>query len=149
MISRKVEIWWPCAAAGVSAAAVALWADEIPAIPDLLAAGTITLGVVVAGFTATQRNMLLSITGTRVMRLAVEAGYDKDVIDCLRHCVWASLLLVAISVVRFFVDDCAWQEGWGRVVWLPVWSGAFVLVLALMVRNERMMFLVVSRSMRG
>ena len=149
MISRTIEIWWPCVAAGASAAAVALWTEEIPAIPDLLAAGTITLGVVVAGFTATQRNMLLGIVGTRVIRVAVKTGYDRDVIGCLRHCVWASLLLVAVSVVRFFVDECAWQEGWGRVLWLPLWSGVFVLVLALMVRNERMMFLVVSRSMRG
>ena len=74
-------------------------------LPIALPAATMTFGVVVSGFVATQRNMLLTMSGAEVLRFAVERGYHNDVISYLMDCIRAGLLIIAISLSGFFFGD--------------------------------------------
>ena len=146
-MSLRIERYYPLIAAG-SAAVVAIWfASDIPPFSDALAAGTMTFGIVVAGFSATQRNMLLGMGGTRVMRIIVESGYHRDILDYTKHSVYAGLLVALISGVRFFVYGVALQDSWVWTLWLACWTGSVIFVLAQLWRNERLMFLLVKRFM--
>ena len=104
----------------------------IKPLPPALAAGTMTFGIVVAGFAATQRNMLLGMRGSDVMRFAVRTGYHYNVLNYLMHCVYAGLFVSAVSVAGFFLGSSVML--WSG--WLALLTGGIVLVLALMLRNE-------------
>ena len=109
-------------------------------LPIALPAATMTFGVVVSGFVATQRNMLLTMSGAEVLRFAVERGYHNDVISYLMDCIRAGLLIIAISLSGFFFGDNSLL--WG--IWLTTMAGAVSLVICLIVRNE----MLVSRMVR-
>ncbi|WP_428097982.1 hypothetical protein [Candidatus Rariloculus sp.] len=145
MISRTIEFNAPYAIAAIAAIAAGVCAQKIPVFPEGLAAATMTFGVVVAGFTATQRTMLLTMTGKKVMQFMASAGYHDDVLMYLRQCIWAGLLFVATSALRFFISDVIWQHFWIWRLWLAIWTGLLALVLVYIVRNERLMFLIVKR----
>lgn len=117
--------------AGIGAG-ILVFACGIKPLPPSLAAGTMTFGIVVAGFAATQRNMLLGMRGSNVLRFAVRTGYHYDVLNYLRHCVYAGLFVSAVSVAGFFLGHSTML--WSG--WLAVLTGGIVLVLALMLRNE-------------
>lgn len=140
MISRNIEIYSPYVLAVIGAAGVYLFASCIPTIPKSLAAGTMTFGAVVAGFTATQRNMLLSMKASKVLTFLAKLGHDKSILRCLAECVYGGLLVTVISVVRFFiVTDASW--------WLALWSGSLIFIVWAMARNEAIMFLAIKRWM--
>lgn len=122
-------------------AGIVVFACGIEPLPESLAAGTMTFGVVVAGFAATQRSMLLGMRGSNVLRFALRTGFHHDVLDYLMHCVYAGLFVSAASVAGFFLGDNAMLWSW----WLAVLTGGIVLVLALMLRNEILMRRIVSR----
>ena len=129
----------------IVAAAVAYLCDIDPP-PKPLAAGTMTFGIVVAGFAATQRNMLLGMVGSKVLRFAVRTGFHHDVLAYLMHCVYAGLAVAVASVIGFFLDDettfgpfSLWE------VWLVILVGLIVWVIVLMFRNELMMRRIVER----
>ena len=103
-----------------------------------------TLGVVVAGFTATQRNMLLGMGGTKVLHYAATTGYYKDVLDYLAHCIYAALFVTVVSVPGMFLDGSSW--GWS--LWLALWVGSVFLVIGLMVRNEWLMSRIFTHFMK-
>lgn len=139
----KIERYWPFAiavVAGLIALVVAL-TFAIGPLPKSLAAGTMTFGIVVAGFTATQRNMLLGMGGARVLRFAVRTGYHNIVVDYLMHCVYAGIMVSVVSLFGFFLGKNAllWS------LWLATVAALIVLVLALVVRNERLMIQIVMR----
>lgn len=104
----------------------------IKPLPPALAAGTMTFGVVVAGFAATQRNMLLGMRGSRVLSFAARTGYNRDVLGYLMGCVYAGLFVSAVSVAGFFLGNSPMLWAW----WLAILTGGIVLVLALLLRNE-------------
>ena len=108
-----------------------------------------TFGIVVAGFTATQRTMLMDKGGTRVIKWAIDKGQDKNILSFLRQCILASLFVVIVTVIGFFVPtevfECS-KLYWG--VWLFFWTGGIVLVIALLVRNELLMFQLAKRLMK-
>ena len=123
----------------IVAAAIAYLYDIDPP-PKPLAAGTMTFGIVVAGFAATQRNMLLGMGGSKVLRIAVRSGFHHDVLAYLMHCVYAGLTVAVVSVIGFFLNDdtslgpfSVWE------IWLAILVGLIVWVLGLMFRNELMM----------
>ena len=131
--------------AAIVAAAIAYIYDIDPP-PKPLAAGTMTFGIVVAGFAATQRNMLLGMVGSKVLRFAVRTGFHHDVLAYLMHCVYAGLAVAVASVIGFFLDDettfgpfSLWE------VWLVILVGLIVWVIVLMFRNELMMRRIVER----
>ena len=103
--------------------------------------GTMTFGIVVAGFAATQRNMLLGMRGSTVLRVALRSGYHHDILAYLMHCVYAGLFVSAVSFAGFFLGGhlVLWQA------WVVLLTFAVVLVLALIVRNEILMARVVKR----
>ena len=144
MSARKEKVF-PILLAAIAAgvAAIVIFGYDFGAIPKSLPAGTMTFGIVVAGFAATQRNMLLGMRGSTVLRVALRSGYHNDVLTYLMHCVYAGLFTSAVSVVGFFLGKNAllWN------LWLIVLTFAVVLVLALILRNELLMVRIVERFM--
>ena len=140
-MSARTEKYLPplVAITAGAVAAVLTFTYGIGPLPKPLAAGTMTFGIVVAGFAATQRNMLLGMSGSSVLRFAVRTGFHHDVLAYLMHCVYAGLFVSAVSVIGFFLGDNAML--WS--IWLAVLTGAIVLVLGLMWRNEMMIVRIV------
>ena len=146
-MSAKTERRLPFLVATVSAVVAGLVLFLIvgvePGTSGIPAAG-MTFGIVVAGFAATQRNMLIGMGQTRVLRRLARTGYDKDVLSYLTDCVCAGLATTGVSLAGFFLgrDAIAWSA------WLV--SVAFVvsLVIALMVRNEIMSLRIVSHFIK-
>ena len=103
-----------------------------------------TLGIVVTGFIATQRNMLLTMSRAEVLRFAVRTKYDGDIMDYFNDGIRAGLLVTAVSVVGLFLHS-------GSIVY-QVWLACFVfsvsLVVGLIIRNERLVSLLVLRYLR-
>lgn len=147
MISRHLEIYGP-SELSLSLAGVWICIPDLPQVPETLTLGTLTFGVVVAGFTATQRNMLIGMRALKVLADAAKVGYDHDILRYLRQCVWASMVLVVVSVARFFLNDCPFPSAQMQV-WTFFWVGSFILVITTMIRNEYMMYLIVGRVMKG
>ncbi len=147
-MSRLIEFSLPYVLAGGVAVVGFLFAERIPPFPDALVAGAMTFGIVVAGFSATQRNMLLGMGATKIMRLMAKTGYDQDILAYLMQCVWAGLLVTAVSAGKFFTNEVNNPSGFAWSAWLAVWSGAFVLAILLIIRNEILMFLVIKRVMK-
>lgn len=127
---------------GVTAGIVA-YICEIQPFPKALSAGTMTFGVVVAGFAATQRNMLLGMRGSSVLKFAVRTGFHDSVLAYLMHCVYAGLSVSVVSVVGFFINSnpLYWS------VWFALLIGSIALVIALILRNEILMVRIVKRFM--
>lgn len=104
----------------------------LKSFPMHVTAGTMALGMIVAGFTATQRNMLLSMTGSKILRFAAKTDYYKDILHYLRECIYAGLFVTAISLFGLFISECGlWRE-----VWLFFWVGSITLTICILVRNE-------------
>ena len=127
---------------GVATGAIA-YIYEIQPFPKALSAGTMTFGVVVAGFAATQRNMLLGMRGSSVLKFAVRTGFHDSVLAYLMHCVYAGLAVSVVSVVGFFItsNPLYWS------VWFALLIGSIALVIALILRNEILMVRIVKRFM--
>ena len=142
-MSARTEKALPFCIAAVVAilAAIAVFACAFGPVSKALPAGTMTFGIVVAGFAATQRNMLLGMRGSTVLRVALRTGYHHDILAYLMHCVYAGLFVSVVSVAGFFLGGYAllWQA------WVVLMTFAVVLVLALICRNEILMARVVKR----
>ena len=136
-MTAMVERRFPFLLAAIVAASVAVVVFGFGKAPSSKAipAATMTFGIVVAGFTATQRNMLLGMQGSSVMRFLSRTEYSSDVLDYLMHCIYSALLVSIISLVGIFLPDCG--PLWG--LWIVSVTFTVVLVLALMWRNELMM----------
>ena len=136
--------YFPYVAALVAVVAGGLLAAKNTlAFPKSLAVGTMTLGFVVAGLTATQRNMLLGMGGTDVLKFAAKTGYYKDILNYLKRCLYAGLIIVFVSLLRLFLSE----SNSFLALWLGIWTGSIVLVLALIAQNECLMFRIVKRFM--
>ena len=134
--------FWVAAIAFLATGAIAYFC-EIKPLPTAFSAGMMTFGIVVAGFAATQRNMLLDMRGSSVLEFAVKTGFHNDVLQYLMHCVYAGLFVSAVSVIGFFINGnpLLW---WG---WFAILVGSVVLVIALILRNEVLMGRIVKRFM--
>ncbi len=144
-MSARTERYLPLLIAiiAVAVAAFVTFTCEIGPLSKSLAAGAMTFGIVVAGFAATQRNMLLGMSGSSVLRFAVRTGLHNHVLAYLMHCVYAGLFVSLVSVTGFFLGNNAllWS------LWLIILTGSIALVLALMMRNEIMIVRIVKRFM--
>ena len=101
------------------------------------------LGLIVAGFTATQRNMLLGMGGSKVLRYAATTGFYKEILKYLAHCISAGLFVTLVSMVGIFIS----RSGWAWPLWLALWVGSIILVVAFLVRNELLMARIFARFM--
>lgn len=146
MIPRNVETYLPCVVSFGTAGSTLAFAQKLPTVPAELAAATITLGVVIAGFTATQRNMLVGMKGLPLLETLARTGHHLDLILYLKQCVWSSVTLVLVSATRFFLDDAPTEF---VQVWGVVWFGTFAFVIASVVRNERLMFQVIGKFLKS
>ena len=144
---RFTRLWWerysPCLVAmlvmvGVASCLV-VW--DFSNCPIAVPAATMTFGVVVAGFTATQRNMLLTMGGSRILRFASTTGYDRHTIDYFDQSIRAGILVVVVSIIAIFLIHYA-KPMW---TWLPVLCGAIALAGSTIYRNECVMKQVVLR----
>ena len=122
---------------------VAYWVSfrcDVGPLPQSIAGGPLTFGFVVAGFAATQRNMLLPIRRSAIIKRLTEIGAQSYLSDYLMHAVWSGLTLSIVSVVGFFL-------GKNATLW-NLWAVAVAFMVALIVgitlRNE----LIMSRIMK-
>lgn len=133
----RVERYFPFPLAALVATVAAAVVFGLGRVPNsnALPAATMTFGVVVAGFTATQRNMLLGMRGASVLRFLSRTGYYIDVLDYLMQCVYAALLVSVISVAGFFLgcNGLLWK------VWMVAMTFTVSLVLSMILRNEILM----------
>ena len=142
-MSRRIERNCPILLAIFAGVAIALLeTDPIGVFSKSVAVGMMTLGIIVAGFAATQRNVLLGLSGSTVLRFIADTGYYHDVLDYFAHCQYVALLMVGISGTRLFIESFS-MLGWQ--LWVGSWMTIFVLMLALMVRNEILMYRIVKR----
>lgn len=143
----RIERYFPFFIAAIVGISVGIFTFGFGRVPDskALPAVTMTFGIVVAGFTATQRNMLLGMRGASVLRFLSKTGYYIDVLDYLMQCVYSALLISALSVVGFFLgcDTLLWNA------WIVVMTFAVTLVLAMIWRNEMLMSRIIKRFMEN
>ena len=134
MTPALVQRIWPYVAALLVAVgmAVVVLRCSLGPFPIALPAATMTFGVVVSGFVATQRNMLLTMSGAEVLAFAVSRGYHRDVLAYLMDGIRAGLLVTSISLFGFFIgsNSTLWA------VWLCSLAGGVALVVCLIARNE-------------
>ena len=88
MTPALLQRTWPIAMAilGIAAAALVVATCNLGPLPVSVPAASMTFGIVVSGFVATQRNMLLTMSGAEVLQFAVRTGYHKEVIRYLMGC---------------------------------------------------------------
>jgi len=143
-MTRRIEHAFPFAVAALAgfAALPAALCDVLPEerVPAYLPAGTITLGLIVAGFTATQRNMLLGMGGSKVLRFAAKTGYYRDVLAYLARCIYAGLALTVVSMARPLAEGY-----WPAAAWVALWIASLALMLTQLLLNEILMTRIVKR----
>ena len=134
---------WPFVAAIVVTAGVTFVVVQCrnEPFPIAVPAATMTFGIVVSGFVATQRNMLLTMSGAAVLRFAARTGYYQAVLAYLMDCIRAGLLVTVISLAGFLLgkNDLLWA------IWLPLLAGSITLVICSIVRSEMLVARMVRR----
>ena len=115
---------------GITATVIILVDFKVPSIA--IPAATMTFGVVVSGFAATQRNMLLTMHGSEVLAFAARTGYYRDILAYFMDGIRAGLLVTSISLFGFFtiIESFLWY------IWLPCVVGGASLVVGVIARNE-------------
>ena len=145
MIIDRVEKYGPIAFAvlgGVCSLTLALLAG-MSSIPTAMIATTMTFGIVMAGFSATQRNMLFSLRGSRVIRHAIEINQINRVLSYLAVNPFVGLGLTLYSFLGFLTVD----EPIAVRVWVTVLGALVFFALACLTRNEIVMYLILKRYM--
>lgn len=127
------------AVAGITAFVMFSW--DIKTLPQSIPVGTMTFGIVAAGFAGAQRSMLLTMTGAKVLRFAVRTGYHRDILAYLMDGIIAGVTVASISVIGFFssTHTVFWN------MWVSAITGAIALVICVTTRNELLIGRVVAR----
>ena len=112
--------------------------------PTLVAVAALTFGVVAAGFSATQRNILLGMGGSRVLSFMVKTGYHTNALNYLMDGVYAGVGVSACALAGLFLFNCTW---WVLVGWTSLVAGAVAFVIGTIVRNEIMMARIIKHYM--
>ncbi len=141
-MSRSGERLWPLVVAVVAGGLASVYLDHIPS-PEHMATATMALGLIVAGFTETQRSVLLSMSGSKVLRFAATSGYYKDILNYLADCVCAGLFAAFVSLIGIFLGS----HGMWQSVWSAFWIGSILLMILVLVRNQWLMHRVFTRFM--
>ena len=146
MMSGLLERYGPYAVAMLFAIAATMIAGHIEPFDKTLVGTTASMGIIIVGFAGTQRTMLLTLGGSRFLRRAAKIGLYRGMLDYFMQPVWASLSMTIVSIIWLFVDKSIMHEVWKP--WLAIWTGLLTLTLLLIIRNERLMRLVMLRFLR-
>ena len=125
------------------AAGIVVWLFDQPELPRTVPVATMTVGIVVSSFTATQRNMLLGMNTSVVLRRASRANYLEHIFDYLKQTIWFGMATTVVSVIGLFVDG----QGTLASIWLVSVVVTIILIVVSTIRNERIMFSIVKRFM--
>ena len=127
---------------GVTALA-ATWLLETTSVPAPLIATAATFGVVLAGFSATQRNMLFPIRISRVIRRAIQINQMDRILSYLSRSSYIGIVITLYSFIGFFVGDHFLVVR----AWMAVLIALVFFALACLARNEMVMSLIMKRYM--
>lgn len=72
---------------------------------DTLMAVTGTVAAVLMGFLSTAKAIVLGLTGTEVFRRLKNAGYHNDLNSYIRAAVYASMILLVLSLAGLFIEQ--------------------------------------------
>ena len=148
--AQRQRLLYPslAAIAAVAASSLVFVRCEVESLPIALPVGALTFGVVVSGFVATQRNMLLTMTGSEVLRFAVRTGFYTDVIDYLMDGIRLGLAMMGAACVGVFVLASA-ELAFLQEAWLSLFAGLTVATIWTIGRNEILVARMVTRYMEG
>ena len=137
MVGKNFEKWAPLGAAGIATlgTACAVVLGDVGLVHDAVPVGAMTFGIVAAGFAATQRNILLALGGSRVLKFFAGYGGQGDVMAYLGSGILAGLVVTVVSLVGLFLCKGKIAED----IWLPFFVGSIAWVIAITVRNEILM----------
>lgn len=119
----------------------AMWILDMTEVPAALIATAATFGIVLAGFSATQRNMLFPMRGSRVIRRAIKINQMDRVLSYLSQDTYTGIALTLYSFTGFFVGDNLIVVR----VWTVLLGGLVLFALAGLTRNEIVMALIMKR----
>lgn len=106
-------------------------------------ASSMTFGIVLAGFSATQRNMLFTMRNSQVIKRLKKIDHMETVLKYLSRTSYVGIIIVLLSFLGFFVSE---YSDLARV-WIAFLGGSIFGSIAYLVRNERVMELVLKRFM--
>lgn len=123
---------------------------SIPRFPGAIATAGLTFGIVVAGFTATQRTMLFGISARQslIMQYLIKTERYDDILSFLKQGILSGLVMCVVSVAFFFLNCLLQETALAWMIWIGVWSGSMTFVLICLLRNEQLMFIIVRQFMR-
>ncbi len=106
---------------------------------------TLSFGMIVTGFAGTQRNMLLGMNGSEILRYLATSKYYKDVMTYLMQSVYSGIWVSLVSVLGMFVE----MNGLFEEVWFAVLAGSISLVICVVFRNERVMANIIRQFLKS
>ena len=122
-------------------AAVVVCLFQQPELPRAVPAATMTAGIVVSSFTATQRNMLLGMNASIVLRRLAASNYHFHVMDYLKQTIWFGMATTTVSLIGLFIDGNSYLAS----IWLVALVFTVVAIIVSTIRNEHMIFLIVKK----
>lgn len=128
---------------GAVSTLVVTWLIGVTTVPAPLIATAATFGVVLAGFSATQRNMLFPIRSSRVIRRAIEINQMDRILSYLSRSSYVGIVITLYSFIGFFIGEHFLVVR----AWMAVLIALVLFALACLARNEAVMSLIVKRYM--
>ena len=122
---------------------VVTWLLGLTTVPSPLLATAATFGVVLAGLSAIQRNVLFPIRSSRVIRRAIEINQMDRILSYLSKSSYIGVVISLYSFVGFFIGDHFFVVR----VWMAVLVALVFFALACLARNEAVMSLIMKRYM--
>lgn len=122
---------------------VVTWLLGLTTVPSPLLATAATFGVVLAGLSAIQRNVLFPIRSSRVIRRAIEINQMDRILSYLSKSSYIGVVISLYSFVGFFIGDHFFFVR----VWMAVLVALVFFALACLARNEAVMSLIMKRYM--
>lgn len=104
---------------------VLAWLSGLTTIPPALTGTAMTFGIVMAGFSATQRNMLFSMRGSRVIRRANKNNQMVRVWFYMAYNTFVGIAITLYSFLGFFsgtnlIFNSVWITVLGALVFLAL-----------------------------
>ena len=130
--------------AGIVALAI-MWHLGVPDLSRAVPASAMTLGIVIASFAATQRNMLVGVGFPRRLRRTLNAGYLDDILSYFQQAITLGVVMTFISLLGLFVIDIDFL----CLTWMVATSVLITIIGVAMFRNERIMFIVVKQVVKA
>ena len=102
-----------------------------------------TVGIVIAGFSATLRIMIFSMRNSRVIARLGKIQHRDQVLGYLSKASFSGIGLTLVAFVGFFIPE----HQIGALLWISANTLVFFLSIGYLIRNEFVMHLIVKRYM--